>query len=82
MLDRYLRAVPSDADAWLELAIFQHRSNRRSKAMASFDQAVRANAGVVEARLQKREPDLMEIYTGWARHQPAAQRRQPSSVWQ
>ena len=71
----------ADADAWLELAIFQHRSNRRSKAMASFDQAVRANAGVVEARLQKREPDLMEIYTGWARHQPAAQRRQPSSVW-
>ncbi|MBQ3315653.1 MAG: DUF2723 domain-containing protein [Kiritimatiellae bacterium] len=81
VLDRYLRAVPSDADAWLELAIFQHRSNRRSKAMASFDQAVRANAGVVEARLQKREQDLMEIYTGWARHQPAAQRRQPSSVW-
>ena len=81
VLDRYLRAVPSDADAWLELAIFQHRANRRSKAMASFDQAVRANVGVVEARLQKREQDLMEIYTGWARHQPAAQRRQPSSVW-
>ena len=81
-LDRYLRAVPSDADAWLELALVQQRSNRRSKAMASFDQAVRADARAVEARLQKREPDMIEIYTGWARHQPAAQRRQPSSVWQ
>ena len=80
-LGRYLRAVPSDFDAWLEVAVLQHRAGRRSAAMSSFDQAVRANASAVEARLQKREQTLIDIYTGWARHQPSAQRRQPSSVW-
>jgi hypothetical protein len=48
--------------------------------MSSFNQAVLIDTPTVEARLQKRENDLIEIYTGWARHQPRARQRN-TSVW-
>ena len=81
-LDAYLKANPTgDAEAWLQLALLQHRAGRRAAAMSSFNQAVYVNSSVVERRLQKRESDLLEIYTGWARHQPRNRQRESTSVW-
>ena len=80
-LTAYLKVNPNrDAAAWLDLAVLQHRAGKRSAAMSSFNQAVLIDTPTVEARLQKRESDLIEIYTGWARHQPRARQRN-TSVW-
>jgi tetratricopeptide (TPR) repeat protein len=81
-LNAYLKLNPTgDAEAWLQLALIQHRAGRRAAAMSSFNQAVYVNSSVVERRLQKRESDLIEIYTGWARHQPRNRQRESTSVW-
>lgn len=60
-LTKYVSVAPDgNAEAWLNLARLQYRTNRRQAALRSFQQALRLDRGLVAERIQ-RDQELYDI---------------------
>jgi predicted Zn-dependent protease len=79
-LNKYLRLQPKDASAWADLAKVQRRVGKRQAAIASFEQAVRAGANALQARIQ-REQELYDVYVEWMRQSRPDRRQSAPRVW-
>ena len=60
-LTRFVAASPdTNAEAWLNLARLQYRTNRKQAALRSFQQALRIDRNLVGERIQ-RDQELYDI---------------------
>ena len=79
-LNKYLKLRQGDAGAWADLAKIQRRAGKRQAAVASFDQAVRAGAQLLQERLQK-DQELCDVYADWYRQTRQNRRPEPPRAW-